>query len=184
MEQLEREEKQRPAWLEKIKKAAEKDKKLLARIAACLLIGIILLSFGGEGGKKDEGQETAPQAPINYHEEEAALEEKLSGILSQINGAGEVAVAVTLAEGTEAIYATNSDSSVSADKTERNTELTEIADTPILVKERLPVVQGAVIAAEGAGSPLVRESLLNAATSLLGIRSSQVAVVEKKPDTQ
>ena len=44
MEQLEREEKQRPAWLEKIKKAAGKDKKLLARIAACLLIVSVIMS--------------------------------------------------------------------------------------------------------------------------------------------
>ena len=66
MEQLEREEKQRPAWLEKIKKAAGKDKKLLARIAARLLIGIILLSFGGEGGKGGYGQQGGSGFAIMY----------------------------------------------------------------------------------------------------------------------
>lgn len=167
----------------KLKNLSDKDKKLLIKLAVCLLAGILLMSMAG--AKTTHKQETTAlpsQANAeNYAQQEAALEEKLVNILSQIDGAGTVSAAVTLAEGTEAVYATDNDNRQDEQELQSKISLTEINNEPVLVKERLPRVQGAVIVAEGAADPLVKERLYQAAVSLLGLNYSQVAVIEKQP---
>ena len=175
------EEKNRPTLWGKLRSIPKKDKDLCIKLGICLLAGVLLMLLGTAGHRqeKPDAPASAEIGESNCHNEEAILEEKLVNILSQVEGAGRVSVAVTLAEGAEAVYATDNDSREATEQQERSSSLTEINDAPVLVKELFPKVQGAVVVAEGAGDPLVKERLCEAATSLLGIRSSQVAIIEK-----
>lgn len=119
-----------------------------------------------------------PTASTSYYSEEKELEDKLISILSEIKGAGAVTVALTFEQGTEYVYAEENNEKQSADQSETSTSLAQINDSPVLVKQRLPEVKGVVIVAEGAGDALVKERLYQAIKSLLGLTSSQIAIIE------
>ena len=134
---------------------------------------------GGNKDQTDTTNEAANQTSSQtYYSEEGALEDKLVTILSAVKGAGTVSVALTFEEGTESVYAVENNETLSDDQRESSSALAEINDTPVLIKQRLPKVQGVVIVAEGAGNPLVKERLYEAASSLLGLTATQIAIIE------
>jgi stage III sporulation protein AG len=178
---MEPEEKKNKQWLwQRLRKLNPKEKSLFFKLAVILLVGIVLMSL--TGGNKDESDNAGDTAsePVaqSYYSEEAALEAKLVAILAQVKGAGKVSVALTFEEGTESVYAEESNETLSEDQTESSSALAEINDNPVLIKQRLPKVQGVVIVAEGAGDPLVKERLYEAARSLLGLTAAQIAIIE------
>jgi len=164
----------------RLRKLNPKEKSLFLKLAAILLIGIVLMSLTNGSKEKNETPVETTNEPItqNYYSEEAALEAKLVAILAQVKGAGAVSVALTFEEGTESVYAVENNETLSDDQTESSSALAEINDTPVLIKQRLPKVQGVVIVAEGAGNPLVKERLYKAASSLLGLTAAQIAIIE------
>ena len=174
--------KERP-W-SKLRQLTDKEKKLFFKLALCLLVGIALMYVARGAGSQDQPEAAAPQdqaaltAGNDYYDEEAALEAKLVTILAQVKGAGAVAVALTFAESVESVYAEEEEQAVSTDQSQSSSALAAINDNPVLIKQRLPKVLGVVIVAEGAGDPLVKERLYQAASSLLGLNAAQVAVIE------
>jgi len=174
---------QRRPW-HKLRQLTDKEKKLFFKLALCLLVGIVLMSLtrSASDHKADQAatdQEVLTQQVVgDYYSEEAALEAKLVSILSEVKGAGKVAVALTFEEGTESVYAEEENQTIGSDQSESSSALAAINDNPVLIKQRLPKVLGLVIVAEGAGDPLVKERLYQAASSLLGLNAAQVAVIE------
>ncbi len=170
----------------KFSNLSKKEKSLFIKLAICLVAGIILMSLGSSNNDSTSTpndssslQEPAePTASTSYYSEEKELEDKLISILSEIKGAGAVTVALTFEQGTEYVYAEENNEKQSADQSETSTSLAQINDSPVLVKQRLPEVKGVVIVAEGAGDALVKERLYQAIKSLLGLTSSQIAIIE------
>jgi len=175
----EKDKKAQPIW-SKLKNISSKDKKLLVKLSILFMIGVVLLGISSWGKNNDDGTASLNTPAPSYSQQEKDLENKLTHILSQVKGAGDVSVAVTLEEGPESVYATDTDEENSEEQKQSSSQLTEINDGPVLVKENPAKVRGAVIVASGAGDAMVKESLIQAAVSLLGIRSSQVAVIEKE----
>ena len=126
----------------------------------------------------------------------AALEERLTGILSKIQDTGKVSVMITLKTGTELIPA--KDESVS-DKTtnEKDMEggtrtITEKSTSdqvvfknnqggtsePLVLKEINPEIKGVIIVAEGAQDPKVKQELSTAVQTVLDIPAYRVSVFE------
>ena len=170
---------------------SKKEKGLFIKLAICLVAGIILMSLGS--GKKDDTATNAgtssPQEAAgttlseSYYSEEKQLEDKLVSILSEVKGAGTVTVALTFEQGAEYVYAEENNEKQSTDQSETSTSLAQINDSPVLIKQRLPEVKGVVIVAEGAGDALVKERLYEAAKSLLGLSTSQIAIIEGNVNT-
>lgn len=182
-QQKQKNNKERP-W-SRLRQLTDKEKKLFFKLALCLLVGIALMYVARGNGGRDQPEAAAlPQdqaavaAGNDYYDEEAALEAKLVTILAQIKGAGAVAVALTFAESVESVYAEEEEQAVSTDQSQSSSALAAINDNPVLIKQRLPKVLGVVVVAEGAGDPLVKERLYQAASSLLGLNAAQVAVIE------
>jgi len=154
-------------------------KKWPLLLSGILLLGILLLGISGSHDS-DKNRQTGEDEDLSpdWSLQEQELEAKAEAILGQVQGAGKVAVALTLAEGTESVYATDQENKNGSEQQQSSISITETDDGPVLLKEKLPKVQGVVILAEGADDPQVAQQLYQGAKSLLGLSGNQVAVLQ------
>ena len=120
------------------------------------------------------------------------LENKLSNVLSQINGAGNVSVMVTLACGVEYVYATNAteettsqtNNGVTTTQTTTTEEIILVSqsgkDSPLVIKENLPKVSGVLIVSSGASNISVMLELQKAVMALLEINAEDIEILVGK----
>jgi stage III sporulation protein AG len=178
---------------------------LLFCLGAALLLGSTffdsLVSQTSRGDEESEG----PSMNFSYTKEaeewshEESLERRLSDVLSLVNGAGQVEVMLTLSGSREIILAedvvlneshlretdagggTRENQSLSKDT--RTILISGHGQTaePIVVREILPRVEGVIIVAEGGDDVFVREALMRAATTVLGVDIHRVQVLTRKP---
>ncbi|MBE3590671.1 MAG: stage III sporulation protein AG [Firmicutes bacterium] len=138
---------------------------------------------------------TAAADPIR--QAEAALEAKVRDALEQIDGAGRVAVIVTL-DGTERLaYARETeqsretteerDSSGGTRKTTQESARDSVvlaqsggASQPVLSQATMPEIKGVLVVAEGARNPAVRELIAHAVQVALGVPAYRIMVVPGK----
>ena len=149
-------------------------------------IGLILLSeFWPQ-----KTQETAAKATAQDFV--ADTEKRLTEMISNISGAGQCRVMVTLENGVEYVYATeqkiNSDRTEDTggssskysqrDDSEESIILVEVNGERqgLLVKEIQPTVRGVVIICEGGDDPAVQEQITDAVTTALNISTKRVSI--------
>lgn len=158
---------------EQLWKLLEKYKYVLIILAA----GLILLLW--PTGEKEKPAESAdPSAPEEF--DLAALEEKLSQTLSQVEGAGKVTVALTVKSGMEQVPVTDRSTSV----TERGNSLEEktvVINTgsgqeAVVRVQRYPQFQGAVVVCQGGDRADVRLLLTQAVSALTGLGADRITV--------
>ena len=136
---------------------------------------------------------TQPQELTTY---ERALERRLEEALSKVEGVGRVHVVVNFVQGRETVFVvdSNTTSSViqeqdaqggtryqsnqtSQDKTIIITDRTGV-DRPLVQKEIEPIIGGVIIIAEGGGDIIVRDALIRATSTLLGLDINSVHVMQ------
>ena len=148
-----------------------------------VLIGVILMLFSGSTPAKKTKSDTNITQEFSVDDEE-----KLKKILSDIKGAGKVSVMVTYESGTQSDIAYDTDTKInqkgdekSVLNTEESTEKKVVISSgePIILKNIYPKVKGVVVAAQGAGSPRVRQDIQNAVVCAMGIAPHRVCIVEK-----
>jgi stage III sporulation protein AG len=117
---------------------------------------------------------------ISTGEYVSLLESRLENALKQVDGAGRVNVAISVAGGNKTVIATDV-------TTIKNGTEVQITETPILVggkvvvlNELYPEIVGVVIVASGADNLPVRLDLLNATTTLLSIGDDKVQILKGK----
>lgn len=162
------------------------------RVKSLLLVlglGVLLLCWAKTwpaGQKEQEPSPAAPSGAVTAAASEDRLQLELESILRRVKGAGSVQVAVWYSAGASAVYATESEdssdrhSSDGEDQLRSDSRITvaAVGDQPVLVRQEAATVQGVLVVAEGAGDPQVRERLYGAVKSLLGLKTSQIAVIE------
>ena len=147
------------------------------RYAAIILAVGLFLMLLPSGGKK----ETTVTAPQEIQPETDDLQDRLSEILSAVQGAGKVKVLLTQARGEQTVYQT--------DIQEREDALTE--DTVIvtgsdrsqqgLICQRIPPKYlGAVIVCQGADKAVVRLALVEAVSNATGLSTDAITVLKMK----
>lgn len=167
------------------------------KLIVLLCVGVIALIFFGSLGEKDEGNSVEineAAAELSTAQYVSTLEQKVAELVSSIKGAGNAKVMITLQNGVEYIYAvegkSNNDLSESVDGgtgKRSSDEKTVTEEKHIIVegkngKEALirttlpPSVGGVVIVCSGADSEVVRERIIEAVTTALGISSKRVCV--------
>lgn len=158
---------------EQLWKLLDKYKYVLLVLAA----GLVLLLW-----PSGEREKTAPE-PAGGEAEEfdlAALEEKLSQVLSQVEGAGEATVVLTLRSGAERVPLTDRSTS-SRERESQVEEKTVVINTgsgqqAVVRLERAPVFQGAVVVCPGGDQAEVRLLLTQAVSSLTGLGSDKITI--------
>ena len=133
-------------------------------------VGLVLLLW------PNHSAQTA--VPVSSEETEAELE----SVLSQIEGAGQVSVALTLKDGMERVYATDETSFQDGDGQEDQQTQTVILSTgsgteaAVLVQQRYPTFQGAVVVCSGGGDAEVRLLITQAVSALTGLGTDRISV--------
>lgn len=155
--------------LEKLKN----NKLVKSMIVVLLIIIVLLLTFGGFlGSNKTSSTETDDYVTLT--------EKKLTSILTEIDGAGKVSVAITVESGMETVLAMKT-------TTKETASGKEIEETPIIVngktvvlKEMYPKITGVLIVAEGADNISVMKKIQQATISLLDVNINKIEILTMK----
>lgn len=164
---------------------------------ACLaVLGVLLLMWpvsGGNKGTVKPEQKSLPSAKGGSIKTD--MERELSAILSEIDGAGNVAVSITLAsEGISSFAVNTKETKTSTEETDKGGTVRKTADTsisqdvvmmtgnqsPLLVEKKSPQVKGVLVVAAGASDSAVKERIMKAVATLLDIPASKVLVLPRE----
>lgn len=156
-------------------------RKLVAQYKYVLIVviaGIVLLLW--PSGEKRQTREASGTADLQESFDLNALEEKLSRTLSQVEGAGEVTVTLTVKNGMEQVLASNRSTSV----TERGNSVEEETvlvgsggdQKAVLLTQRYPTFQGALVVCQGGDDAQVRLQLAQAVSALTGLGTDRITV--------
>ena len=142
-------------------------------VISCLIICLFIL-FANFNGSKNKQTTSASNNYIDL------LEEKLSRVLSQVEGAGKVSVIINVESGSQTVIATTT----SIMQTNSGVEKTEtpilVNGKPVVLKELNPNIVGVLIVAEGGKDILTLTRLQQATMSLLDININQIEILSMK----
>lgn len=181
------------------KKKLKKDQLLILVLAGILLLVIALpTEKKGDGREKtetglslSEGKTETSQNEYLYH-----LERRLESALSQMSGAGDVTVMITLKSSAEkvvekdlsvtneAVSESDSQGGVRSTKNAEHGETTVYSDggqtgEPYVSKELSPQIEGVVVIAEGGADSVVKQNITEAVQALFGIDTHKIRVMKK-----
>lgn len=125
------------------------------------------------------------------------MEEKLEDILSNVKGVGRVKVMITYSKTSQIIPMYDEDSSTSTTEEKDSGGGTRIVNettskkdiiyketdgvkTPITQSVINPAIEGAIIAAEGAGDANIKTNIIQAVEAVTGIATYKIQVLELK----
>lgn len=167
-----------------------KSKKGRYLIIIAISLGLLALSWRPSANLDSDQPLAAPQQLTISNSVKAQLTQELKDILSQIEGAGQVQVSITLASDGEKSYASNTveekrnieeaDAQGGQKQTvedKRARDLAVSSGDPLLIENKFPQVIGVLVVAEGAKYPAVKERLAAAAATLLDIPPHKVSVM-------
>ena len=155
--------------------------KLLDQYKYVLIViaaGILLLLWpSGDGKRKDAADPPAePQEDFDLE----ALEEKLSRTLSQVEGAGQVTVTLTVKSGMERVLASDRTTSVTdrGSSVEEETVLVGSGGSQeaVLITRQYPTFQGALVVCQGGDDAEIRLTLTQAVSALTGLGADRITV--------
>lgn len=176
------------AVLEKIKRVKHLDVVIGVGVVALVLVLFLGVFSGDESSSSGQYVESKS--------EYLQIEDRLSDVLSKINGAGKVSVMINFAGTSEIITekttnlsedkTVDSDSSGSRETESKTESLSPVIiqkngeDSPLIVKEILPDIVGVIVVAEGANNMSVRINLLQAVQTLLSVSADKVEIFTMK----
>ena len=165
--------------LKKIKSNAASLLKKNKYMLLVLAIGMVLLLIPGKSSK-----EAQMQSPVTIQQEQKQeIDVTLAKILSKIDGAGEVQVFLTMSQGEETIYQTDTKTSESQTNVQIDTVLVTDADraqTGLVRQINPPVYQGAIVLCQGADSSTVRLAIVDAVSKVTGLGADRISVLKMK----
>ena len=161
------------------------NKKVRSNMMIALLLGVLLLAAGrtfSEEKEENVSADTMEKAVVTVERE---TEKRMAEILSKIEGAGLVDVMLTYRQTEEKTIAHNESREEDGEslRTEQTAILLEDGDggtEPLSLTDISPVVEGVMIAAQGADQPAVAAALHQAAQALLDVPAHKVAVLKMK----
>lgn len=145
-----------------------------------LVIGAALMLLPSMHTVSKNTQPVPSEASTEY-----CVQDELESILSYVKGVGRVKVMLKEASGTETIYQTNQDISVSDNGSDTRIEVITVTDGERneqgLVKQiNPPRYSGAIILCEGAGDPGVKLAVVEAVSKITGLGTDKIAVLKMK----
>lgn len=148
-----------------------------------LVLGIVLmcLPFDFMSGKKET---LTPEELTTPEGETDRLEEELENILAQIDGIGSVSVLLSIETGFEHVYQKNTQERVSDGTREEEQQVALISqsggEAPLEVRTTYPTYKGAVVVCQGADKASVKLAVIQAVSSLTGLKMDRITVIKMK----
>lgn len=146
-----------------------------------LLAGLALLMIPGKSSREDANGHIA----TTEKEMKQELDVSLAQILSKINGAGDVQVFLTMAQGEETVFQTDIRTSQAQDGGSSQVDTVLITDedraqTGLVRQVNPPVYLGAIVLCQGADSPAVRFAIVDAVSKVTGLGADRISVLKMK----
>ncbi len=188
---------------EKLKNMFENKDKKIENLVSFLIILIITLIVINKILKNDEmekvdyentvGVELAlKDEKINYKENDDNLEKRLENILSKISGVGKVYVLLTYTESSSLVPIYNVNSSTSILEEKDSAGISKITETENIQKDVVlekdgklsvekkikPLIEGAIIIAEGASNINIKSDIISAVEAVTGVKTHKIQVFE------
>jgi len=166
-------------WGKRVLNALNKYKYVLL----VALVGVILLLWPAGGDAAESPPAAVPGGEDLF--QLRTLEGRLEKALSQVEGAGEVTVVLTLKESPRQVVAQDGSATEGSGQTQReaNTVLADRgggAQEPVTLQELAPAYQGALVVAQGGADPQVRLALSEAVSALTGLGADKISVCTGK----
>ncbi len=152
-------------------------------ILILFLIGILIIFLSSNIKEKPTTQETFND--VKYIN---SLEEKITKVVSVIEGAGECLVVINHNSSTESVYVKDYKKTYDndSDKSKTKSEDTIITmkdkngnEYALVTKQLMPTVSGVTIVCDGGNDIKVKNSIISAVSTLLGIGTNNVCVIAK-----
>lgn len=169
------------------------DKKTMFIVLAGI-IGVLILVASEfipeeENTKKDEKEIQVSEYNVENHYEYAEmLENKLTDLISSIEGAGKTKVMLTLVSSSEAVYAQNDKTDMESGDEEREKISKEndyvliktdsSKEEALLLKIIQPEVKGVAVVCEGGDSIYVQQKIIETISAVFDINSSKIKVTK------
>lgn len=164
------------------------NKKLIV-VLALFVSGVVILVAGefAQGAKDKTKESVSVTSHITSNEYVEDLEERITSIISSIDGAGATRVMITLESGNEDVYLHNYDYGEDVDSSGAgNREMrdeyvivnAENEEKGIIVRVEEPEIRGVAVVCEGGGNSYVRAEIIATVTALLNISSARVSVAK------
>ena len=159
--------------------------KPLVMILILLIVAVVLYNFSGFGvltsGDDQSSNKIGYTTSMQYIKE---IEAKLNDVIGNIKGAGDVKVMLSInsspelkvAENTEEKTVTTSSGSTTTVTTEPIIVDIDGEDSPLILKETLPTINGVIVVSSGAGDVKVKLDILTAVSTALGISPNKIEV--------
>ena len=143
---------------------------------ALVLSAIVLLVFFGGFGQNSTKQQNSSYTFAEYVNN---LENKIKSVISQIDGAGKCDVVISFVGGIEQEYVYSNESQTNGSITTEKNVLSLVSGKPVVLREKMPEVQGVVIVADGAGKASVRLEITKAVQALLKVPNGNIEVFKR-----
>ena len=153
-------------------------------VALILLLGFALMLIPGR--KERQSNAAVTQSNVSSESENTySNQEVLSQVLQSIDGVGKVKLYLSVLEGEESIYQTDTHTSVSSDasSTQIDTIIITNADRGqggLIRQINPPVYLGAIVVCQGADSPAVRLAIVDAVSKVTGLGADRISVLKMK----
>lgn len=179
-------------WIRKLS-----DEKIRNRLLISVgLLGLLLIFLSELGGSENPKVASMSQTVENEAYIQS-MEDKLGKLVEQVSGAGNCHVMVTLEQGTQYVFASESKKVIDETQSHDGNENSKVqqkdnsesrivvleengVSRPLVETSKEPQVKGVVVVCEGGSSSIVRERVTEVLTTVLGIGSHQVCVVPSK----
>lgn len=161
--------------------------KIVILIVVGIIAMMIVLSLNET---KDKNISVSSDSVYDYKntlEYCAEIENKLESVLSNIKGAGQVRVMVTVDGSPEIVYAKDEDEKTSSNSSGTTTSSSSASpiiitvngnSNALILTENLPKVKGVIVVSTGANDVGIKLDILNAVSMLLGISIDNVSVLK------
>lgn len=160
------------------------DSKKIKIIIAVGMIGVILIAMSDIFAKDEKNTSSETTNDTSYSDYTNELEDKLCNIISSMDGVGECKVMITLENSKENVYATDNENKTDSDSASSKDEYviydSDNGETPVLIKEYYPKIQGVSVVCSGGDNIVVKEQIINTVTSLFNISTNRVSVSKIK----
>lgn len=177
---------------EKLKKMCRKENLLVVGLVGAILIVASLPT--GEKNKdvvKEVEKVTVEKSEISDKE---SMERKLEEILGQVDGVGRVKVLITYKSSSEKIVLQDSETDSTTEEETDGTQTrksneknvreetvydkTDAGETPYVIKEIEPEIEGVLVAAEGGGNSQTAKNISDAIMALFNIEAHKIKVMK------
>lgn len=148
-----------------------------------ILAGAVLLLLPAFEGEKSQPLQTEGASGGGFQVED--LERRLEEALSQVAGAGEVKVVLTVKSTARQVLAQDGKSTQRGEEVDSTLTTVVVSQgsgmqEPVTIQQLSPQYQGALVVCSGGGDPTVRLHIVEAVSALTGLGADKISVCKGK----